>query len=365
MLAPLLFRAPDPAAYLNGTLVGTLVVCFAVVLTPMPGIAPMAKLTGPQVPPGWDYSPSDWTQRLPIIALACVGLFIARYLSAFQLGHIDAAWDPFFGDGTERAITSGIFPGWTVPGAGLGALLYLLQIVTGLLGGRARWRTMPWAVVLFGILIVPLGAVSICLIIIQPILIGTWCTLCLVAAVAMLLQMPYAYDELVATFQFLLQRRRRGKSVLRVFLFGDTAEREAAAAGARSELDRPASTMLRKVLGGGVGLPWTLALSALIGVGLMGTRFLFQTTGAQAHSDHLLGALVVSVSIAALGEVGRPLRFANILLGAGLIGAPFLIDGSSPPADAARIAAGALLMVLAVPRGKIAHRYGSWNRYIV
>ncbi len=365
MLAPLVFWAPEPAAYLNGTLVGALVFCFAIIVAPTPGIAPMAKLTGPNVPPGWDYSPSDWTQRLPIIALACVGLFISRYLAAFQLGHTQAAWDPFFGDGTERVITSSISEAWPVPDAGAGALTYLLEIVTGLLGGRARWRTMPWVVVLFGILIVPLGAVSIFFIIIQPILIGTWCTLCLAAALAMLLQIPYSYDELVATFQFLLHRKRRGKSVLRVFLFGDTADGEDAAAGARSELDRPAGAVLREVFGGGVRLPWTLALSALIGVGLMGTRLLFDTTGAQAHSDHLLGALVVSVSIAALGEVGRPLRWANLMLGAGLMGAPFLFDGGSPLADAAGIAAGALLMVLAVPRGKIAHRYGGWSRYIV
>lgn len=365
MLAPLVFWAPEPAAYLNGTLVGALVCCFAVVVAPMPGISPMAKLTGPTVPPGWDYNPSDWTQRLPIIALAFVGLLIARYLAAYQLGHIEAARDPFFGDGTERVITSALSEAWPVPAAGLGAFVYLLQIVTGLLGGRARWRTMPWVVVLFGMLIVPLGALGIFLIILQPILIGSWCTLCLVAALAMLLQIPYVYDELVATFQFLSQRRRRGKSVLRVFLFGDTADGEDAAAGARSELDRPAGAVLREVFGGGVRLPWTLALSALIGIGLMGTRLLFDTTGAQAHSDHLLGALVVSISIAALGEVGRPLRWANLLLGAALIGAPFLLDGGSQLADAAGIAAGALLMVLAVPRGRIAHRYGGWSRYIV
>ena len=45
---------------------------------------------------------------------------------------------------------------------------------------------MPWLVVLFGIMIVPLGAISIFFIVIQPVSIGTYCTLCLVAAAAML-----------------------------------------------------------------------------------------------------------------------------------------------------------------------------------
>lgn len=50
------------------------------------------------VPPGWSYNPSTWTQRLPIIALALVGFLASRY----QLDHITNAWDPFFGNGTER-----------------------------------------------------------------------------------------------------------------------------------------------------------------------------------------------------------------------------------------------------------------------
>ncbi len=73
----------------------------------------MAATTGPTVPPGWDYSPSDWTQRMPVIALAFVGLFVSRYLAAYQLGHIDGVWEPFFAgsaddprNGTEEIITS-------------------------------------------------------------------------------------------------------------------------------------------------------------------------------------------------------------------------------------------------------------------
>ena len=131
---------------------------------------------------------------------------------------------PISATGTERIITSDVSKAWPVPDAGLGAVTYVLEILTGIIGGRDRWRTMPWLVVLFGVMIVPLGAVSIFFIIIQPILIGTWCTLCLFAAAAMLIQIPYSVDELIATGQFLAERRRKGKSVILAFLRGDTME---------------------------------------------------------------------------------------------------------------------------------------------
>lgn len=363
LFAPLAFWAPTAAGYLNDTLVGALVIGFSVVVRPTPGVGVAARTTGPDIPPGWRYSPSTWMQRVPIIALAFVGLVISRYLAAYQLGHIDAAWDPFFGDGTERIITSDVSKAWPVPDAGLGALTYMLEILTGIIGGRARWRTMPWLVMLFGVMIVPLGAVSIFFIIIQPIVIGTWCSLCLVAAAAMLLQIPYSVDELVASGQFLMGRKRKGKSVLLAFLRGDTME-----GGKRTppdDFERPAMAVVRDMLGGGVNLPWTLAASAALGIWLMCTRLVFGTDGAQADSDHLLGALIVTVAVTAMGEAARPARFLNILLAVALMFAPFMFDGGSLVADLAGVAAGILLIALSIPRGRIDNTYGSWSKYLV
>ncbi len=333
-----MFWTPSAAAYLNDTLVGTLVIGFALLLPPVPGVSPVALASGPDIPPGWDYNPSGWLQRLPIIALAFVGLFVSRYLAAYQLGHIDSAWDPLFGDGTERIITSEVSKAWPVPDAGLGAVTYILEILTGFLGDQRRWRTAPWVVILFGLMIVPLGAVSIFFIIIQPIVIGTWCTLCLVAAVAMLLQIPYSFDELLASGQFLLERRRQGQSLLQAFLFGDTIE--GGSEGPRDEFAAPVRTVIRESLGGGVNLPWSLAASLAVGIWLMCTRLSFGTIGAQADSDHPLGALIITVSMSALAEMARPLRFINILLGIALMGAPLLFDGGTPLADWAGVLAG-------------------------
>ncbi len=369
MAAPLLFWAPTSAAYLNGTLIGALVFGFAVLARPAPGVAPEAATTGPTVPPGWDYSPSSWFQRLPIIALALVGFFISRHLAAYQLGHIDGAWEPFFPgaaddpkNGTEEIVTSSVSEAWPAPDAGLGALTYMLEILTGVIGSSRRWRTMPWLVVLFGIMIVPLGVVSITFIIIQPIVIGTWCTLCLIAAAAMLIQIPYSIDELVATIQFMARRARKGRPLLRVFVMGDTDD--GPDERVEDDFEQPPRAILAEMLGGGIGLPWTLTASIAIGISLMFTRLTLGAGGVLADADHLIGALVVTVSVTALAEAARPIRFLNAALGLALVITPFVASASLLQI-AADTAAGLALIALSVPRGRVKHGYGGWSRHII
>lgn len=368
--APLVFWTPSAAAYLNGTLVGGLVAAFAVLVGPTPGVSPLAETRGPRVPPGWDVNPSSWSQRAVIIMLAFVGLFASRYLAAYQLGHIDTAWDPFFAggpgpkNGTEEVITSSVSEAWPVPDAGIGAVAYLLEILTGLLGSTRRWRTMPWLVILFGILIVPLGIVSITFIIIQPIVIGTWCAICLLQAAAMLLQIPYSLDELVATGQFLKRRKRAGRPILRVFLFGDTDED---APHSRPEKDddfeRPARTVFADMIGGGVAVPWNIGVCLLIGVWLMFTRLTLGAEGALADMDHLVGSLVITVSVIAFAEVARAVRFANMALGAAIIVVPFVTDAgvASMVADSL---CGLALILLSFRKGRTNYHYGSFDRLI-
>ena len=362
LFAPLVFWTASPAAYANDTLVGTLVISLAILIPHMPGMSMVGMATGPDVPPGWDYSPSDWTQRLPIIALALVGFFLSRYMAAFQLGHIDAAWDPLFGQGTETIITSELSQAWPVPDAGLGALSYMLEALSGLMGDRKRWRTMPWMVALFGLLVVPLGGVSIFFIVIQPIWIGTWCTLCLIAAAAMVVMIPYALDEIVATGQFLAERKRAGRPLWAVFWHGDTMH--GGRKDASFEFDQPPGAFVRAMFSGGVSAPWTLNACVAIGVALMCTRLLFGTGGAMADSDHLVGAMVIVVAVSAWAEVARALRFLIAPFGVWLVAAPWLLDGASTLAAWASVVAGLALVAASLPRGPIANRYGSSDRFV-
>src|SRR3546814_5840121 len=82
-----------------------------------------------------------------------------------------------------------------VSDAGLGAVVYSLEVLMGLMGDHRRWRTMPWMVAGFGILVIPLGMAQVILIMLQPIAVGTWSTLALASAAGMLLMVTLSIDE--------------------------------------------------------------------------------------------------------------------------------------------------------------------------
>jgi uncharacterized membrane protein len=168
-------------------------------------------------PPGWDYNPSTWTERLPISGLATLGVIIAGYLAAYQLGIFPTVWEPFFGNGSQRILHSTVSRLLPIPDAALGAIGYLADAVSGGIGGRHRWRTMPWLVVLCGLAVGPLGIVSITLVILQPVLFDAWCSLCLASALISLLMIGPAMDEVLASLQHLRRAQREGRSAWRAF----------------------------------------------------------------------------------------------------------------------------------------------------
>jgi uncharacterized membrane protein len=83
------------------------------------------------IPPAWDYNPSTWPQRIPLVIVAFIGFCIALYLGLYQLKVVAHAWDPFFGNGTEKVLTSNVAKKFPVPDALLGAMAYLMDVVTG------------------------------------------------------------------------------------------------------------------------------------------------------------------------------------------------------------------------------------------
>ena len=177
----------------------------------------MAKERDGDIPPGWDYNPAAWSQRLPIVGLAMVGVGIATYLSLYQLKVIPTIWEPFFGDGSERILNSSISRVLPIPDAALGAFGYLLDAVTGLIGGTRRWKRMPWIVVIFGLAVGPLGVISIMLVVFQPVLLNAFCTLCLASAVVSVAMIGPAMDEFLASLQYLRREKDAGRSVWRAF----------------------------------------------------------------------------------------------------------------------------------------------------
>jgi hypothetical protein len=369
LFAPLIFWTPSPAAYLNDTIVGALVITLSVLVPMMPGMSHEGMMDKSTVPAGWSYSPSSWPQRLPMIMLAVFGFLIARYLAAYQLGHVESVWDPIFGspvaeNGTEYIITSSVSQAFPISDAGLGATAYMIEALMGAMGSAKRWRTMPWMVTFFFILVVPLGAVSIGFIIIQPIMIGTYCTLCLIQAFAMLLMIPLALDEVVAMGQYMLRSRREGRPLIRTFFKGGPDPESG-----EQEEEQPHGPFMKQLRAGlvGISFPWTLLAATVLGMWLMFSRLVFDTSGTLADSDHLLGALVITVSVIALAEPARALRYINVLFGLWIAASPFVLSGAPGGwAIGNDLVVGLSIAALSLPRGRRSSaQYGGWERWIL
>ncbi len=156
-------------------------------------------------PPGFDENPTAWPRRMLLAALALAGLCVSVYLTLFQIEVISGVWDPFFR--SRKVLT---FLG--IPDAALGALAYATEIVLLFVGGRERWRTMPWTVLALGVVILAGAIVSVLLILMQATLVDAWCTLCLASAALSLAIFGLGYDEPLAGLRRLEQVRGSGGS---------------------------------------------------------------------------------------------------------------------------------------------------------
>ncbi len=365
-IAPVVFWAPTAAAYLNDTLVGVLVIALTILIPGMPNMITYMKM-GSEVPPGWSYNPSSWPQRWIMIVAGFLGWIVSRYLGAFQLGYIDHIWDPFFGDGSLRVLNSDMSHSLPVSDGALGALAYTFEFLMGWMGSPSRWRTMPWMVTFFGILVIPLGLVHIFLVISQPVVVGAWCTFCLLAAAIMLPMIPLEIDEVIAMGQHMLQAKRKGESFWKVFWKGGEPMEENQDERSPQLMEFPEQPgKVFKASIWGMSFPWTLVVSALLGAWLMFAPAVFgvaiETTA--ANINHLGGALIVVVSVICMGEVMRKGRYLNVLLGLAVAVIPWFLADSTLALNVSSALVGIVVALMAIPRGIKTESYGSWDRYV-
>lgn len=223
---------------------------------------------------------------------------------------------------------------------------------------------MPWMVLFFGILVVPLGLVSITLVILQPVAVGAWCTLCLLTATAMLLMIPLTVDEVVAMLQFMVRAVRDGQPFWRTFWRGGTLN-----GGEPDERSPALTTGLREsapAMVWGVSVPWTLLASTLIGLWWIAGPDVLGIGGPAADNSHLVGAATVCVAVVSMAEVVRPGRLLNVTLGLWMAAVPWLIGGGGGGATNlawSNLISGVALAALSVPRGAMREQYGGWDRY--
>ncbi len=166
------------------------------------------------IPSGWDYNPSSWRERGPLLALACIGLLISCSLALYQFGVLSEPWDPIFGAASSaRVLHSPISKLLPVPDASLGALAYAAEILTGVIGGRARWRTFPGVALLFGLIVLGLGVASMLLLILQGAVVHSWCALCLTSAAISIFLLSMVPGEVLAAAQRIRRFQARGATL--------------------------------------------------------------------------------------------------------------------------------------------------------
>ena len=368
VFAPVVLWAPTAAAYLNDSLVGMLVIGLTILIPGMPNMIAFMQM-GPPTPPGWSYNPSSWPQRAILIALGFIGLLVSRYLGAYQLGYIDFVWDPFFGfsTGTQPVLDSQMSHMWPVSDGALGAAAYTFEFLMGFMGAKSRWRTMPWMVAMFGILVIPLGLSHIALVMSQPVVVHHWSTFALLAAAVMLPMITLTVDEVVAMGQHLAAARRRGDrsgSVWKVFWLGGKAEGSTPDERTPNLVALPHRTapVLRAMVWGAT-VPWNLVVTAVLGLWLLAAPAAFGVDIRSGAADlaHLGGAFVIVVAVIAMAEVVRAFRLANGAVGLLIAGFVFLTHPAAGYA-AAMVLTGLAIAGLSLPRGRISDAYGSWDR---
>jgi uncharacterized membrane protein len=134
-----------------------------------------------------------------VAALALVGCAVSSYLALYQAGVVHTAWDPFFGRGSAEVLTSPLSRALPVPDAAFGAVAYAVEAVLELAGPHGRWRTRPWLVLAVGATAAGFAVASLGLVVSQPLLTGTWCTLCLTSAAVSFAVAALVREEVVAT----------------------------------------------------------------------------------------------------------------------------------------------------------------------
>ena len=222
-------------------------------------------------------------------------------------------------------------------------------------GGEKRWYSSPAFVLFFGVLVIPVGVVSILLIISQPLIVGHWCFWCLLTAACMLCMIALAVDEVYAALQFLAKvRREEPQDFWRTLWHGGREQPEARALEQEEFVEKGGWSNLVR----GVSPTIPLVLSMLIGAWLMISPTLRGISDPLGHLEDCIGPLAIAVSVIATAEVVRSVRYINIFFGILLCLSPVLVPASRYEFVEVLLA-GILLILLSIPHGKRIERYGS------
>jgi len=146
------------------------------------------------------FEPGTSSRVAGLIVLALIGVAIAAYLAAFQIGLVGRVWDPLFGSGSERVLTSAIARLLPVPDAALGGAAYAVDAILGIAIATGAGPDRPLRLALATV--ASLGAVtSVVLTVLQPLVAHAFCSLCLASAAVSIALAIGAVAEASATSQ--------------------------------------------------------------------------------------------------------------------------------------------------------------------
>jgi hypothetical protein len=102
---------------------------------------------------------------------------------------------------------------------------------------------------------------------------------------------------------------------------------------------------------------WAQGISALIGVWLMAAPGVFRFDGPAGVNAHIVGPLIASFGVIAMGECTRGVRRVNLPLALWVVLSPLFLD---QPMNAAMnsLIAGVAVGTLSLVRGHVKHRFG-------
>jgi hypothetical protein len=176
---------------------------------------------------------------------------------------------------------------------------------------------------------------------------------------------PLEVDEVIAMAQHMVRSKRKGVSLWTAFWKGGPAEGEGMDERSPALMKLPEEPVkVFKASVWGMSVPWTLGLSALIGLWLMFSPLVFGTQKPAAHIEHVGGALIITVSVICMGEVLRLGRYLNVLLGLVTAVLPWILTGSTMAGRVNDVLVGAAVIALAIPLGKVTEHYGGWDRFV-
>ena len=159
-------------------------------------------------------SPSTWSHRALVAALALAGCGLSLYLTLYQWHVTGAVWDPIFGSmSSESVLHSAVSRALPIPDATLGAMAYVVEASLALAGGPDRWWRRAWLVLLFGLVAAVLALIGLALVLTQIFVVRALCTLCLCSAGISFINAWLARREAFATLSYLQRGRRDGAPI--------------------------------------------------------------------------------------------------------------------------------------------------------